>query len=207
MPQPPPNFLIVNNYARNPSRITELYQAVKTVTGFPPIIAWYRELLYLDLQRFDGLILSGSEAMLSEHPTQQEFAPTMSTLRRCRKPILGICYGHQLLGATFGGTVIRLPQKIEGFHPVTLLNQDPLFDELPRSFQAAQSHSEVVESLMPDFHHLARAEAYPIEAFRHRSRPIWGVQFHPERTTEEHPFGRKILLNFTRIVADSREPR
>lgn len=203
MPAGKPLILVVDNYATNPSRIVELFRAVKNVLGTAPALTWYRELQYMGVERFDGMVLSGSEAMLSQPTSQREYASVMNVIRRYKKPILGICFGHQLIGSAFEGRVKPLGKKIEGFRKVRLIRKDKLFEGLPESFEAAESHSEIVESVMPDFIHLAEAEEYPVEAFRHKVLPIYGVQFHPERSTEEHPLGMKVISNFIRIVKEA----
>ncbi|MBI4258872.1 MAG: homoserine O-succinyltransferase [Thaumarchaeota archaeon] len=204
MPTGKPSILVVGNYAKNPSRVVELFKSVKDILGADPALVWYKEIQYRDVDRFDGMVLSGSEAMLSHPDTQREYSQLMAVLRRYKKPILGICYGHQLLGAAFEGHVKPLGKKIEGFRKVKLLRKDILFEGLPDSFDAAQSHSEIVESVMPGFIHLAEAEEYPVEAFRHKDQPVYGVQFHPERSSKEHPLGVKVLSNFIRIVQEAK---
>ncbi|MBD3262269.1 MAG: GMP synthase, partial [Candidatus Altiarchaeales archaeon] len=107
---------------------------------------------------------------------------------------LGICFGHQLIADAFGGRV-RMGLKGEYAQAqIKLLGDDVLFDGLPDRFTAWTSHKDEVVDVPQKFRVLAESKDCEIEAMRHESRPIWGVQFHPEvhHTTK----GSVILKNF-----------
>ena len=113
-----------------------------------------------------------------------------------KKPILGVCLGHQAMGQHFGGKVIRAPRQMHGkLSPITHRNTD-IFKGLPSPFTATRYHSLLVErSSFPDCLEItAETEIGEIMGVRHRDLPIEGVQFHPESVLTE--CGRDLLRNF-----------
>jgi anthranilate synthase/aminodeoxychorismate synthase-like glutamine amidotransferase len=113
-----------------------------------------------------------------------------------RKPILGVCLGHQAMGQHFGGKVIRAPRQMHGkLSPITHGNTD-LFRGLPSPFTATRYHSLLVErASFPDCLAITAESADgEIMGLRHKQFPIFGVQFHPESIATEG--GMKILQNF-----------
>jgi len=113
-----------------------------------------------------------------------------------RIPILGVCLGHQAIGAAFGGNVVRSVSLMHGKTSPIIHNGQGLFEGLPNPFQATRYHSLVVErSSLPDCLEVnAWVENGEIMGMRHRALPVWGVQFHPELILTEG--GMKLLENF-----------
>ena len=127
-----------------------------------------------------------------------------------RVPILGVCLGHQAIGQVFGGTVVRAPKPMHGkVGPVTHADTD-VFAGLPSPFAATRYHSLIVEAeTMPaQLEATAWTETGPgnkiIMGLRHRTMPIFGVQFHPESIASEH--GHALLGNFLAIARGSNQP-
>lgn len=116
-----------------------------------------------------------------------------------RIPILGVCLGHQAIGAAFGGNVVRSVSLMHGKTSPIIHNGQGLFEGLPNPFQATRYHSLVVErSSLPDCLEVdAWVENGEIMGMRHKTLPIWGVQFHPESILTEG--GMKLLENFLKI--------
>lgn len=120
-------------------------------------------------------------------------------------PILGVCLGHQAIGAVFGGTVIRSGFLMHGKTSSIHHDGKELFAGLPNPFQATRYHSLVVErDTFPETLEItAWVEEGEIMALRHREHPVWGVQFHPESILTEG--GMKILDNFLAMTRERRE--
>jgi anthranilate synthase/aminodeoxychorismate synthase-like glutamine amidotransferase len=115
-------------------------------------------------------------------------------------PILGVCLGHQAIGQAFGGKIIRAPAPVHGkTSPVHHAGSD-LFAGLPDPFTATRYHSLIVEkSSLPEvLEATAFTEDGIIMGLRHRTLPVFGVQFHPESIATSH--GHEILANFLAIV-------
>jgi anthranilate synthase/aminodeoxychorismate synthase-like glutamine amidotransferase len=111
-------------------------------------------------------------------------------------PILGVCLGHQAIGAAFGGRVIRAPEPIHGKLSSILHKNQGVFQNVPSPFAATRYHSLIVEreSLPDALEVTAETEDGLIMGLRHRTLPIEGIQFHPESYTTEH--GKLLLRNF-----------
>ena len=119
-------------------------------------------------------------------------------------PILGVCLGHQAMGAAFGGNVVRSVSLMHGKTSPIFHDGREIFAGLPSPFQATRYHSLVVERpTLPDCLEVtAWVENGEIMGMRHRELPLWGVQFHPESILTEG--GMQILKNFLTISAASR---
>ena len=121
-------------------------------------------------------------------------------------PILGVCLGHQAIGQAFGGDVVRAPMPMHCKVSPVLHEGSDIFAGLPSPFAATRYHSLIVdratlpEVLVPT----AWTEDGIIMGLRHRSLPIFGVQFHPESIASEH--GHEMLANFLAIVRGSNKP-
>lgn len=132
----------------------------------------------------DGIVVTGSPRHVYDRPDW--LGETRMYLReqlRADVPVLGICYGHQLLADTLGGTVERADEREFGYNEVNVIGQDPLFDGVPDRFTTFTSHQDVVAELPSGTTRLAE-NGYGLQAFRSDVFPAWGVQFHPEYTLE-----------------------
>ena len=115
-------------------------------------------------------------------------------------PLLGVCLGHQTIGQAFGGKVIRCHEIVHGKMGTMHHEGKGVFAGLPSPFQATRYHSLVVErESLPDCLEVTSWLADgTIMGLRHKTRPIEGVQFHPESIASEH--GHKILRNFLNLA-------
>src|SRR5437868_11377044 len=144
--------------------------------------------------------------MLSPGPcTPQEAGISIPLIRRFagKVPILGVCLGHQAIGAAFGGTVQRAPKIMHGKTSQVEHDAHGVFRDLPSPFTATRYHSLIVaeEGLPQELEVTARARddsgGSVIMGLRHRRFPLEGVQFHPESVLTEH--GHRMLRNFLEI--------
>lgn len=111
-------------------------------------------------------------------------------------PILGVCLGHQAIGAAFGGNIVRAQQLMHGKTSVITTTQEGVFAHLPRQFVVNRYHSLAIErASCPDVLAItAWTDDGEIMGVRHKELPIQGVQFHPESILTEH--GHAMLKNF-----------
>jgi anthranilate synthase component 2 len=111
-------------------------------------------------------------------------------------PMLGVCLGHQAMGAALGGKVVRAQVQMHGKAETITTDQQGVFHGLPERFSVIRYHSLAVEraSLPADLVVTATAADGEIMGMRHRSLPLEGVQFHPESILSEH--GHAMLKNF-----------
>lgn len=116
------------------------------------------------------------------------------------RPVLGVCLGHQSIGAAYGGRIVRAERAMHGKISSIAHTGAGIFEGLPTPMRVTRYHSLLIEpeSLPADLEVVAWTDEpgweREIQAVRHRSHPVWGVQFHPESIASEH--GRELLANF-----------
>jgi GMP synthase (glutamine-hydrolysing) len=141
----------------------------------------------------DGIVLSGGA--LSVESSDAPLGAIDRWIDSVEVPVLGICVGHQYLARHFGGTVSR--NTAPAFGRVRLTVDEPahpLFEGLPVDQLVWESHNDSVAQVPPGWRRLAHSEGCPVEAMSHPTRPIFGVQFHPE--VEHTEQGREIFRRF-----------
>ncbi len=137
-----------------------------------------------------GFILSGGPASVYEPG-----APTLPAyVLESGRPVLGICYGMQLLAHTLGGRVASSPQREYGPAVIAISHDNPLTPGLPPQLNVWMSHGDRIEQLPPGFEVLASSENSPVAAMGDRQRQWYGLQFHPE--VKHTPQGGEILRAF-----------
>jgi anthranilate synthase/aminodeoxychorismate synthase-like glutamine amidotransferase len=116
-----------------------------------------------------------------------------------RIPVFGVCLGHQCIGHTFGAEVVVNYRMMHGKTSLIKHNGKDLFEGMPNPFSATRYHSLVIKrETMPDCLEItAETDQGEIMGVRHKSHPIWGVQFHPESILTQE--GRLIVKNFLRM--------
>jgi GMP synthase (glutamine-hydrolysing) len=137
-----------------------------------------------------GLILSGGPASVYEK-NAPKCDPKIFDLG---VPILGICYGMQLGCQTLGATIVPAKKREYGRTNLSILDKTDLFANLPDSITAWASHGDQIGESSSDFLKLATTDTCPFAAVRHKEKPFFGVQFHPE--VSHTPKGPHILKNF-----------
>ena len=150
--------------------------------------------------------LAPSAIVLSPGPgTPADAGITVPVIQRLgsRIPMLGVCLGHQAIGEAYGGRVIRAPRGVmHGKSSSVLHDGTGLFAGLPSPLRVMRYHSLVVDhdTLPACLEITARAvdDASEIHAMRHRTHPVWGVQFHPESILTQD--GKALLTNFLALA-------
>jgi anthranilate synthase/aminodeoxychorismate synthase-like glutamine amidotransferase len=145
----------------------------------------------------DGIVLSPGPG----HPAVARDVGACDQILRAAPdlPLLGVCLGMQAMGHVAGARVVRAPHPVHGQASAVDLEPDPLWEGLPPRILAGRYHSLAVEEagLPKEWAPIARGDGL-LMAMRHRRRPWWGVQFHPESILT--PQGPRILANFVAQV-------
>ncbi len=142
------------------------------------------------LKDADGVVLGGG-------PSLEKTGNCKIYIKELTVPILGICLGHQLIAKIFGGKVGR--GKVGGYSEVRirLVDQDELFENMSKEFKVWASHMDEVKVLPSNFKLLAESDICKVEAMRHKNKPIYGVQWHPEVYHSE--YGVELYENFVKL--------
>jgi GMP synthase (glutamine-hydrolysing) len=190
--------LAVNNYP-TPERFERLRLCIEGNGALVTSVEW-NGLSRGMFDSFDGVVLSGSPDMMSEEKTRVKFTLESEAIFESKVPVLGVCFGHQMIARAFGTEVVKDGRHVLDMVKTNVLAEDPLFEGLPKSLMLLESRHEVVKSLPGGFRLLARSATSEVAAMKHGKRTLYGVQFHPERYTKENPEGNKVVGNFVRIL-------
>ncbi|WP_288335037.1 aminodeoxychorismate/anthranilate synthase component II [uncultured Porphyromonas sp.] len=189
------HLLVIDN------RDSFVYNVVELLRSLPELtfeVIPEGELELSSLPEHDGLILSPGPGVPSEFPRMQALIRAEAGV----KPILGICLGHQALAEHYGATLVQLPAPRHG-HASALEVIDPadsLVGAIPTGSLVGRYHSWAVDEaslpscLVPTAYCADAGEGRVLMAMRHRTEPVWSVQFHPESMISEH--GRAYLSAF-----------
>lgn len=156
------------------------------------------------VKRNDQITLDEIEAMAPSHivispgpGTPNDGGISLEVIERFADttPILGVCLGHQCIGAAFGGAVERAPRLMHGKTSAVHHDRRGIFNGIPSPFNATRYHSLIVEEPLPEsLRMVAFTTEGEVMAVQHRELPVFGVQFHPESILTD--YGHEILRNF-----------
>lgn len=198
-----PETLLVNCY-QNSLKIIELRNAINKYNSSK--VLSYQNLPSGDeLEGFGAVVISGSESRIVNAQDKAKYSGVMKLIESCKVPLLGVCFGHQLLCSAFGAKTATLPQPVvDRFEQVNVVQTGEIFSrfKLGQTIQLSEYHNDyVLKESLDDagFRLMADSASCPVEAVKQKTKPFFGVQFHPERVTigsETHLEGHKILENF-----------
>lgn len=187
-------ILLLDNYD---SFTFNLRHLVEQVSDAEVVVVRNDALQPTDTDAFSHIILSPGPGI------PEEAGQLLPVIRYVldKKPVLGVCLGHQALAVAADGSLRNLTQVFHGVaHPVVLADSPgSLFEGFPARFSGGRYHSWVVEeATLPDVYAVtARDESGLIMAMQHKQLPVFGVQFHPESILSE--YGEQLLRNFLRL--------
>lgn len=144
----------------------------------------------------DAIVVTGSEWEILKNPVPDVL---LRLYREITKPLLGICWGHQTLALAWGASIISKP-IVQTIEKMRVLKPDEFLQGIGETFYGFESHYEHIvrnPALLEHFDVLATSPSCEVEAIRHKIRPLWGTQFHPERSGE---LGLPFAANFAAIV-------
>ncbi len=178
--------LVINN------QTLYLDKLLKLLDGNKVVVRDFRRINDVKIGEFEMVILSGSyKYSVVNH--LDVYAKEIELIKKVRSPVIGICLGFELIAYTFGGKLKRLQEKVKGMVNIKVIN-DPLgiFKNLP-NFKVYESHRWVVSEDSDQLIALAESK-YGIEAVKHKTKPIFGFQFHPEMMIDQTA-GDEIFAN------------
>jgi anthranilate synthase/aminodeoxychorismate synthase-like glutamine amidotransferase len=185
-------ILLIDNYDSFTWNLAQYFGEL----GAPPVVKRNDEITLDEIEA-----LRPTHIVISPGPGRPESAGiSIAAIRRFgpTTPLLGVCLGHQAIGAAFGGEVVRAPQLMHGKTSAVLHDAKGVFQGLAQPFTAGRYHSLVVAvPLPPDLEATAHTEDGTLMGLRHRSLPVHGVQFHPESVLTGG--GHQLLRNFLEL--------
>lgn len=183
--------LVVDNYD---SFTHNLVHLLAVVNQEEPIVIRNDEVDWaeLDGHAFDNVVISPGPGR-PDRPA--DFGISARLIAECARPVLGVCLGHQGIAAMAGGAVVRAPRPMHGKTSLVQHSGYGLFQGVPSPLVVARYHSLIVHRPLPaGLIETAWTEDGLVMGLEHRTRPLWGVQFHPESIITEH--GRRLIENF-----------
>ena len=180
-------LLVVDNGSVFTTNISKIL--LKNQTEFNVIR--FEQITNLDLTKFDAFILSG------RRKNEQKMNATNSEIIKhvvsTKKPLLGICYGAEILALTLGGTIRKSEDIVKGLPTVNVKTPNSLCD---KDIEVYQSHSYEIAKLGNKLENFAISETCQYEIIKHKTLPIFGTQFHPEMSID----GESLIESFVKII-------
>ncbi|HWN68655.1 MAG TPA: aminodeoxychorismate/anthranilate synthase component II, partial [Haliangium sp.] len=173
-----------------------LYQLLAQVNGELPIVARndasWDELRGLG---FDNIVISPGPGRPDR---SADFGVCRRAIEEAQVPVLGVCLGHQGIGVVHGAGLALAPEPMHGRTSHIHHHASALFQGIPQGVEVVRYHSWILTDLPASLERLAWTADGLVMACRHRTRPLWGVQFHPESIGTEH--GARLLANFRELT-------
>ena len=182
--------LLIDNYD---SFTFNLFHLLGEVNGDEPIVVRNDELTWEELAalRADNIVISPGPGRPGR---ERDVGVSLDALVRADVPVLGVCLGHQALAHISGGAIGHAPEVMHGRTSPIHHEGRGLFAGIPQGFAAVRYHSLVVGAVPAALRVTAWTPDQVVMGLEHRTRPLWGVQFHPESICTEH--GRTLVRNF-----------
>jgi GMP synthase-like glutamine amidotransferase len=178
--------LLIDNGSTLTDKLAKLSPGNETVVTYANIPE--------NLSEFSLVILSGS-SKFPVNGNENLFEQEIELIRTATVPIVGICFGHELIAHALGGEVVHLGQKYKGMNTITVTEKHTMFGD-KNDFTVYENHQYGIVTTPPELKTLAVSEN-SIAVFQHTSSPVYGFQFHPEHLTEQQ-FGDEIFLSLFR---------
>ncbi len=195
------NTLIIDNFD---SFTWNLAQYIAEVNGEEPLVVLNNQYSWEDLLKmgpFDNIVISPGPGTVER---DSDFGVSRAAILHAQVPVLGVCLGHQGIAHAYGGRVVHAPEPVHG--RISLVwHDDPLFARTPMPLQVVRYHSLLIAEPLPrGLMAIARTASGLLMGLRHRTRALWGVQFHPESILTEH--GLQIMRNFRDLSFEQQRP-
>lgn len=182
--------LVINNYGQYNHRIYRSLHYLKIPADIIPNTNTVEDIME---KNPIGIILGGG-------PTIERSGNSLRYVEELDCPILGICLGHQIIAQAYGGNIGSAGMESYAKNTITILDQDDIFQGLGENMDVWTSHKDEVRTLPPGFKILATSSLCEIEAMKHETKPVYGIQFHPE--VHHTAQGHLIFENFHRVCRE-----
>jgi GMP synthase (glutamine-hydrolysing) len=192
-------YLIINN-SINTKKMKSVPKLINffTKNNIPHIVINSKKKLIENLnKKIKGVILSGSDLSYTSKICNNQVNINVMVLLELNVPILGICFGFQTIGLFYGGTISKLQKMDKGIKNITLFKND-LFKNI-KDNNFFQYHHDYLKDIPHNFMIIAKNEDNIINGIKHKYKPIYGVQFHPELSGSN---GAQLLHNFIDICSN-----
>jgi GMP synthase (glutamine-hydrolysing) len=180
-------ILVINNHGQYNHRIFRSLHYLKIPSELIPNTTPIEEIIEREPL---GLILGGG-------PSIERSGNSMSYVKELDYPILGICLGHQIIAKAYGGEIGAAGIESYALIKININDEDEILKGFGKTANVWASHKDEVVKSPPNFEVLASSSICGVEAMKHKSKPIYGIQFHPEVHHTE--YGAKIFENFYEI--------
>jgi GMP synthase (glutamine-hydrolysing) len=156
-----------------------------------------------DVEEYNLVIISGGHNVTPVAEIHDDYLKNLKEIiRNSDKPIIGICYGLQLIAATFGASLKKLIHKKKGILEINLINEHEIFKGI-KSFTVYEGHEYAVAEMSKELVAYAKSKD-GIEIIKHKYKEIWGMQFHPEVFTDK-TLGDEIFKNLLEYIATKQD--
>ncbi|CAM4439162.1 aminodeoxychorismate synthase component I [Paenibacillus tarimensis] len=186
--------LLIDNYD---SYTFNLYQMIAAINGREPAVVRNDSVSWEQLREydFDNIVISPGPGRPER---EEDFGICRQAILEAEVPVLGVCLGHQGIGSLYGAQVRQAPEIMHGRLSELVHSDEALFSGIPQHARVVRYHSLVVEDLPEELVGIAWTADGVLMGLRHRSRPLWGVQYHPESICTQ--FGEQVLRNFGQLT-------
>ena len=181
-----PKILIIDNNTLHLKKLEKLLPFEAT------LLSW-KEASIEKTKDVDIIILTGGSHIPSIMGHEDIFAQELEIIRTTQVPIIGICFGCELIARALGATLKRLPERRSSIIEIITTDDQKILFEKPEKISVYEGHTWAIETLPPGtFAILAKSDDGP-EIIKHRTLPLWGLQFHPENKIKETA-GAEVFL-------------
>jgi GMP synthase (glutamine-hydrolysing) len=215
----------LSNYESNGGH--RVKRKLEKLSGLPCLVQFYGDVRLEKIKQLGikAVIFSGYGTPMEERALES-YKGVYELVREGDLPMIGFCGGHQLIAELYAphndkeitqmrNYPIRKLRKGEpdpnpgyhpgfskewGVYPISIVRDDKLFEGLDNQFMAFEYHRCEIKELPEDFILLASTKEVEVQAYRHKAKPIYGTQFHPENYTDYYPAGKKLIQNFFKIA-------
>lgn len=183
-----PNVLIVDNGSTLTQKLAALIPARKSLCTWNTIPEHFDD--------FDVVVLSGS-SLFPVQGSEYKLSAEIRLIRETTTPVIGICFGHELIAHSFGGTLQKLERPRKGMTDVHVAVGDAIFNKRD-TFNVYENHQYSVTKTGNHLSALAHTD-HSVAVLKHNTKPIYGFQFHPEHHTDEQ-YGDEVFLNLVHTL-------